>query len=91
MKLIYEGPHLDVEVPLDDPYGGFLTAERGQPVDVPDDVAAGLLEQGRSENPEHQHECPWRKATAKELAGADKVAGKAATDTAGEAAEGDLS
>jgi hypothetical protein len=40
MKLIYEGPHDTVEVP-----SAGITAERGQAVDVPDDVAKALLEQ----------------------------------------------
>jgi hypothetical protein len=44
LKLSYIGPHIDgVTVPL--PTGGFITAAHGGTVDVPDSVAAGLLEQ----------------------------------------------
>jgi hypothetical protein len=38
MKVIYEGPHDVVEV-------AGITAERGQAVDVPDEVGKALLEQ----------------------------------------------
>jgi hypothetical protein len=42
MRVTYEGPHDVVEVPA---AGEGFTAERGKPVDVPDDVAKALLEQ----------------------------------------------
>lgn len=40
MKLIYGGPIDEVEVP-----DAGIVATRGEPVEVPDDVAARLLEQ----------------------------------------------
>lgn len=40
MKLVYEGPIDVVEVP-----SAGITAERGQPVEIPDEVAKGLLVQ----------------------------------------------
>ena len=44
MKLTYIGPHSGgVAVPL--PTGGTLDAPHGEPVDVPDTLAARLLEQ----------------------------------------------
>lgn len=52
MKLTYHGPHLEVEVPLDN--GAALYARRGGPaVEFPAETAKGLLEQG----PDH-----WKKA-----------------------------
>jgi hypothetical protein len=77
MKLIYDGPLLEVEVPHDDVSGGLIVAERGKVVEVPDAVAKGLLDQGN----EHvvgdggkvtvvEHAGPWRKATARQEAAA---------------------
>lgn len=41
-KIVFvgESPARDIAVP-----GGFVTAVKGEPVDVPDDVALSLLEQ----------------------------------------------
>lgn len=45
MKLVYVGPHMPgVAVSL--PTGGKLDAVWGEPVDIPDSVADGLLAQG---------------------------------------------
>ena len=43
MKVVYVGPHIDgVAIP----YGlGEISAQPGEPVEVPDDLAAGLLDQ----------------------------------------------
>jgi hypothetical protein len=43
--LVYNGPHAE-GVALMLPTGGRITARHGEPVDIPDSVAAGLLEQG---------------------------------------------
>lgn len=42
MKLVYQGPFDAVDIPA----LGDLRCERGEPVDIPADVAKGLLEQG---------------------------------------------
>lgn len=70
MKLIYIGPHLAVEVPLDGPLGGFVDAKKGEVVDLPDDTAAGLLEQGKSACGHHDPQ--WKKATGRAAAAAEK-------------------
>lgn len=71
MKLIYDGPHEAVEVPHDLATGGLIVAERGKVVEIPDEIAEGLLDQGRSENPDEKHDCPWRKPTPKQSAAAE--------------------
>lgn len=43
MKLTYTGPYEGVEVPL--PSGQTVYAERDKPVEIPADVAQGLLVQ----------------------------------------------
>lgn len=43
MKLIYIGPHEGVTVPL--PLGGEVVAKHGEEVNLPDSLAARLLEQ----------------------------------------------
>ena len=42
MRIVFvgESPSREINVP-----GGFITAVKGEPVDVPDDIAASLLEQ----------------------------------------------
>lgn len=75
-KLIYEGPHLEVEVPSDAVAGGVIYAERGVAVDVPADVAESLLSQGENSDPDGEHERTWRKATAKETQAGEKPAAK---------------
>ena len=42
MRIVFvgESPAREINVP-----GGFITAVKGEPVDVPDDIAASLLEQ----------------------------------------------
>jgi hypothetical protein len=102
MKLIYEGPLLEVEVPHDEVAGGLMLATRGVVVDVSDALAESLLSQGEENadqipldpetgEPERdpQHNRTWRKATAKEIQAADKAAAKAAgeADAAGIAVE----
>jgi hypothetical protein len=91
MYLIYEGPHLEVEVPHDLVAGGLIYAERGKPVDVPEEIADSLLSQGE-ENVEQipvdpetgqptrdpQHSRTWRKATATEIKAVERAAAKAA-------------
>ncbi len=73
-KLIYDGPHLEVEVPHDNVPGGAIFAERGKVVDVPDDIAKGLLEQGDEnivgadgKTTVVSHQGPWRKASDKQI------------------------
>lgn len=63
--LVYEGPHAEVEI---DHESGSWIAERGKPVEVPDDVAADLLTHGEDSGDQPQHARTWRKATAKESA-----------------------
>ena len=46
MKLIYPGPHPAVDVPA-----AGVTAIKGEPVEIADDIAARLLEQGWSKTP----------------------------------------
>lgn len=41
MKLVYPGPHPAVRVPA-----AAVVAHRGEPVDIPDDLAPSLIEQG---------------------------------------------
>jgi hypothetical protein len=54
VKLIYIGAHDAVDVPLDGPVQGVITAQRDGPaVDVPDELARRLLEQAEN----------WRLAT----------------------------
>jgi hypothetical protein len=91
--LVYEGPHLEVEVPHDNVTGGVIVAEHGKAVQVPDDIADSLLTHGE-ENADQidvdpdtgkpvrapQHNRTWRTATAKET----KAADTAAADTAEE-------
>lgn len=43
MELIYHGPHDGVEIDM--PGGGYIVAAFGEPVDVPSDLANGLLMQ----------------------------------------------
>jgi len=72
MKLTYVGPFDAVTVPL--PFGGEVTCGPGGDVEVPDDLAARLLEQ----------EANWRLA-ASELAKVTRAERKA--EDAAEAAE----
>ncbi|HVS85656.1 MAG TPA: hypothetical protein VHD91_08485 [Gaiellaceae bacterium] len=60
MKVIYQGPHREVEVAHDG--GGTTVARRGDAVEVPDEVGASLLSQGEG------GEQTWRKASPKEAA-----------------------
>lgn len=43
MKVVYQGPFDEVEVPFD--FGGSVKARKGETVDVPDTIGKGLLEQ----------------------------------------------
>lgn len=43
--IVYVGAHDCVDVQVSEPRPFAVTAYRGTPVDVPDDIAAGLLEQ----------------------------------------------
>lgn len=97
MYLIYQGPHLDVEVPVS-AYESIFAEQGGPAVDFPDDIAEGLLEQGTDsaeENPQHQPQ--WVKATAKQISTAKTAADKAAAaenaeaDTTADAAKDDNS
>jgi hypothetical protein len=77
--LVYSGPHQEVEVPHDEVAGGVVFAVRGKAVEVSDDVAASLLEQGEDQVAEGddraaQHDRTWRTATTKEVAAAQKAA-----------------
>ncbi|MGQ0669178.1 MAG: hypothetical protein ACT4PO_05840 [Actinomycetota bacterium] len=49
MKIIYDGPHTTVDVPA----ANLVDVARGEVVEVPDEIAASLLEQST-----------WRKAKA---------------------------
>lgn len=84
--LVYTGPHADVEVPLDEPIGGYVIADNGKAVQLPEEVAAGLLAQGENSDPDGQHDRMWRTATAKEVKDAEKAAA-AETDDADADAE----
>lgn len=87
MYLIYEGPHLEVEVPHDLVTGGLIVAARGGPaVEFPDELAASLLGHGQETgapvdahgNPRTAvHQPTWRKATKQEIQAAEKGAVKA--------------
>ena len=50
MKLVYIGPHSAVMVPL--PLGGEAECKHGEPMNLPDSLCEGLLEQPSN----------WRKA-----------------------------
>lgn len=67
MKLIYGGPIDEVEVP-----DAGIVAARGEPVEVPDDVAARLLEQDT-----------WSEVGGKR-AGKQAASGETAATTGGE-------
>lgn len=91
MKLMYIGAHDAVVVPL--PFGAEVHCDRGGTIDVPDEMAALLLEQ----------EANWRLAPAElakvtreerkaeeraETAEAARLAADGNTDTTADAAEG---
>jgi hypothetical protein len=89
MHLIYIGPHEAVEVPHDDlgPDGAYIAVRNGDPVDFPDDIAQGLLEQGQdSADDDPAHQPQWIKATPKQITAAQKKT--AATDDPAAAADG---
>jgi hypothetical protein len=67
MNIVYSGPHPEVVV---DEFDNETVIVAGQPVDVPDDLAARLLEQNT-----------WAKATAKQAKAADSTASTASADT----------
>ena len=46
MKVIYQGEHTAVDVPL--PFGGVVTCKRGEPVQVPDTLGQKLLQQPKN-------------------------------------------
>jgi len=72
MQLIYIGPHEAVDVPTD-LYGDYIAERNGAPVDFPDDIAQGLLEQGQdSTDDDPTHQPQWIKATPKQTAAAQK-------------------
>lgn len=88
MYLTYQGPYLEVEVPVDASTSIFV--EQGKAADFPDDLAEGLLDQGRDSSEENpQHNPQWVKATAKQVAEAKKAADQADDSTASEAEKGD--
>jgi hypothetical protein len=80
MYLIYTGPHQAVEVPHDLVAGGLIIAERnGDPIDIPNEIAEGLLEQGHdSSETDPQHQPQWVKATPKQVVAAEKKAASGA-------------
>ena len=53
MKLIYQGDHTEVIVPLE--FGGEIRAKKGEVVNFPDTLAKGLLVQKKN----------WRKKGAR--------------------------
>lgn len=72
--LIYIGGLADVEVPLDEPTGGYVIADRGKAAKLPKAVADGLLQHGQNSDEDGAHAPQWRKANAKEVAAAEKAA-----------------
>lgn len=93
--LVYIGGLADVEVPLDEPFGGYVITEAGKAARFPKDVAESLLQHGENSDPDGPHARQWRKATTKEIAAAEKAASDPTDETAEPAAatagEGDLS
>ena len=72
MKLIYTGPYEGVDVPL--PSGDAVYAERNKEVEIPDDLAEGLLVQ----------EDIWADPNAKEAPAAPPAPEKATRELAAE-------
>lgn len=72
MYLIYTGPLEAVEVPNDLVPDGYSIATRnGDPIDFPDEIAEGLLEQGRdSAEDDPQHQPQWIAATDEQISAA---------------------
>lgn len=72
MRLIYRGPHDEVEVPVD---GELLMCRRDDTVEVPDAVGASLLSQGSSFDAEGNVIPPahpaWERASRKRSTGGE--------------------
>lgn len=87
--LVYTGGLADVEVPLDEPIGGYVIVDQGKAAKFPKDVAEGLMQHGEDSAEIPVHNRQWRKATAKEIAAAEK--GETAEPETVPAEEGDQS
>jgi pyruvate/2-oxoglutarate dehydrogenase complex dihydrolipoamide acyltransferase (E2) component len=72
MQVTYIGPLEAVLVPDDSVAGGEIIVEHGQTVDLPSELAKGLLEQGRdsSEN-DPQHQPQWKRVSADDIDATD--------------------
>jgi hypothetical protein len=53
MKVIYDGPYEAVELPLSP--SRTEVVEKGESIDVPDDIAKNLIEQGTWVEPKASH------------------------------------
>lgn len=78
--LVYTGGLADVEVPVDEPVGGYVIADRGKAAKFPKATADGLLEHGKNSDPDGAHDRQWRKATAEEIAAAGGEPGEKTID-----------